>query len=88
MDESNTWAIHWFEPKLLLLNLKVEHILLVVISMSRCLPQVKIVDIWCHNLLVFMLPVFLLDVLHCKDQDLTKQMRHRNEGLYLGFQIC
>lgn len=59
-----TWTVHRLEPKLLLLNVKVKHVVPIMVCMTRGLPEIKIVDVWCHNLLIFILPVLSSDVLH------------------------
>ena len=58
-----TWAVHRLQTKLLLLNVKAEHVLFVVLRMTGSLPQVKVVDVWSDNLFVLKLPVHLPDEL-------------------------
>lgn len=59
-----TWTVHWLQPKLLLLNVETEHVLLVVVGMTGCLPQVKVIDVGGHHLLILEVPVHLPDELH------------------------
>lgn len=64
-----TWAVHWLQPKLLLLNVKAEHVLLVVIGMARGFPQIKVVDIGRHHLLILVLPIhFPYELRHRKNE--------------------
>lgn len=62
-DRLRTRAVHGFEPKLLLLDVDEEHVLLVMVCMPARLPQVKVVDVGRHHLLILILPVQLPDVL-------------------------
>lgn len=53
-------TVHGFQGKGLLLCLKREHVLAVVLPMSRCLPQLAVVDVRCHHFLETPLSVLTL----------------------------
>ncbi len=54
-----TWAVHGLEAELRLLHLEREHVLAVVVRVARRAPQVEVVDVGGHHLLVLVLPVLL-----------------------------
>ena len=83
---SFTWAVHRLEPKFLLLYFKVEHVLLVVICMTGCLPEVKVVYVWRHNLLVFILPVLFSDVLQTSTKSSARLHWTLDSPLLLSFE--
>ena len=58
--QGGTWAVHRLEAELLLLDVKVEHVLLVVRCVTTLPPQVKVEDVGRHHLVVLVLPVLLL----------------------------
>lgn len=53
-------TVHWFEGEGLLLHLEGEHVLAIVLPVSRGLPQLTVVDVGCHHLLETPLPVLAL----------------------------
>lgn len=53
-------TVHGFQGKGLLLCLKREHVLAVVLPMSRGLPQLAVVDVRCHHFLETPLSVLTL----------------------------
>lgn len=55
-----TRAVHGFEGEGLLLYLEGEHVLAVVLPMSRGLPQLAVVDVGRHHFLEAPLPVLTL----------------------------
>jgi hypothetical protein len=61
--KKRTRTIHGLEAELLFLDVDEEHVLLVVLCVSGRLPQVQVVHVWRHNLLVLVLPVLLPYVL-------------------------
>ena len=73
-----TWAVHGLESELLLLYLKVEHILFVVICMAGRLPEVEVVDVWRHNLLILILPILFSDVLQKNPQVFSEAIIKHN----------
>lgn len=64
-----TWTVHWLQPKLLLLDIKTEHVLLVVVGVAGGLPQVKVIDVGRHHFLILKVPVYLPDELHADNID-------------------
>lgn len=69
----HTWAIHWFQPKLLLLNVKAEHVLLVVLCMARGLPKIEVVNVGRDNFFILIVPVYLSDELQQIRSGVTQQ---------------
>jgi len=63
-------AVHWLESKLLLLNLEFEHVLSIVLIVTRGLPQLDVVHVWRLNLIISSGPVFLPHELEKIVQDL------------------
>ena len=57
-------AVHGLEAKLLLLDVDRKHVLLVVVRVAADLPQVKVVHVGRHDLVVLILPILLLDEVH------------------------
>lgn len=55
-----SWAVHGFEGEGLLFHLEGEHVLAVVLPVSRGLPQLAVVDVGCHHLLEAPLSVLTL----------------------------
>ena len=49
-DEAMSRAVHGFEPELLLLHLKAEHVIGVKVPVTRGLPQLGVVHVWGHDL--------------------------------------
>ena len=58
-QETVTRAVHGLQPVCILFNIKCKHILLVVLPMSRSLPQLGVVHVRSDDLLVITLPVLL-----------------------------
>ena len=73
MCRRQTWAIHWFQPELLFLNIKAEHVLLVVLCMAGGLPKIKVVYVGRDDFFVFKVPVHLPDELQQIRKDVTHQ---------------
>lgn len=61
-DETVAGAVHWLQSPLLLLDLKGEHVLVVVLPVTGLLPQGRVVHVWRQNLLVATLPVLGADI--------------------------
>ena len=57
-------AVHGLESKSILLNIEREHVLLVVLPVSRGVPQLDVVHVGGHDLGVSALVVFALDKVH------------------------
>jgi len=47
-----SWAVHGFESKYFFLHFKLEHVLSIMVPVSRSLPQFAVVDIWRDHFLV------------------------------------
>lgn len=56
------WAVHRLECKDLFLHLKGEHVIAVVLPMPGGLPQLAVVNVWCHHLLEASLLILILEV--------------------------
>mmetsp|Transcript_6588 Transcript_6588/g.15853 ORF Transcript_6588/g.15853 Transcript_6588/m.15853 type:complete len:566 (+) Transcript_6588:515-2212(+) len=63
-DDAVPGAVHRLEAKLLLLHVDGKHVLLVVVRVPADLPEVKVVHVGRHDLVVLVLPVLLLDQRH------------------------
>lgn len=41
-----SWTIHRFERELFVVDFQLEHVFRVILPMSRCLPELRVVNIW------------------------------------------
>mmetsp|Transcript_5067 Transcript_5067/g.9371 ORF Transcript_5067/g.9371 Transcript_5067/m.9371 type:complete len:558 (-) Transcript_5067:471-2144(-) len=61
--EAMARAVHGLEPKLLLLDIKAEHVFAVVVGVAGDLPEVEVEDVGRDDFLVLVVPVLLADEL-------------------------
>src|SRR4030042_638510 len=59
VPEHSSWAVHWLDCKILLINLQGVHVLAIVIPMARNLPQVLVKDYRSLNLNIALLGMLL-----------------------------
>mmetsp|Transcript_9657 Transcript_9657/g.17055 ORF Transcript_9657/g.17055 Transcript_9657/m.17055 type:complete len:222 (+) Transcript_9657:1464-2129(+) len=80
--ETVTWAVHGLQTKQLFFNLKMKHVVFVVVCMSAGDPEIKVEHVGCDHLIVLILPVLFSDVIHkcVVDASAMRQKKARARG--------